>query len=98
MVGSGVVFCEVVSIVFSSGFPVDMELFLVHAVTDPVEAHVNGFRPLEFDVVICDACSGRVIDLDGSGWLWVAHFMEDGTYDNSFFHVGEQAGCVGFGR
>ena len=72
-------FSNIVSQVFLSWFPVDVELFLVDAVTDPVEAHVNGFRPLEFDVVICDACSGRVIDLDGSGWLWVAHFVEDGS-------------------
>jgi hypothetical protein len=37
--------------------PIDMELALIDAVPDSVEAHVNGARALLFDVVIGDTTS-----------------------------------------
>ena len=46
MVSGRVKFCEVVSIIVASGFPIDVELLLVYSVTDPVETHVNGFGTL----------------------------------------------------
>ena len=46
MVSGRVMFSEVVSIIVASGFPIDVELFLVYLVTDPIETHVNGFGKL----------------------------------------------------
>ena len=42
------VFCRVVTKVNGARGPVDMELSLVDAVSEPVEAHVNGFGSVLF--------------------------------------------------
>ena len=48
MVGSAMVLCGVVTKVNGARGPVDMELSLVDAVSEPVEAHVNGFGSVLF--------------------------------------------------
>ena len=50
----------------------DGELFLSHLVSDPAEAHVNGFGTLLFDGVVDDSFSARVVGLDWSWRLWMA--------------------------
>ena len=50
---------------------------LLHLMTDPVVAHVNGLRALLFNCQIGDANGARVVtDNDGTG-LWVAEVMQD---------------------
>ena len=46
MVSGRVMLSEVGSVIVASGFPMDVELFLVYSVTDPVEMHVDGFGTL----------------------------------------------------
>ena len=50
----------------------DYELALFDLVSNPVEAHINGFGLLLFDRVIGNAFGTRVVCLDGSGWLGVS--------------------------
>ena len=43
MMGSGVMFREVISTIGLAFTPVDFELALANAIADPVLTHVNGF-------------------------------------------------------
>ena len=53
-------FCEEVCDVFVLGYPVDAELALADAVTEPVKAHVDGFGFGDFDSVVGEA-DGRCV-------------------------------------
>ena len=48
MVGAREVFGEVVAVVFGAWCPEDFELALSDTISDPVEAHVDGFAALLF--------------------------------------------------
>ena len=76
VMGCGVMFCEVVRKVFTTRSPKDMKLVLVNAIAYPVEAHVNGFGALLFDVVVCNPCCCGVIYLNWSGGLRMSHFFQ----------------------
>ena len=76
------VFGEVVGFVECASAPIDDELALADAVTDPVEAHVDGFGSALFYGVIGDTGGCVVVSDNGSGRLRVAEFFEaraDGT-------------------
>ena len=51
VMGCGMMLGEIISIVFTAGFPIDVELLLVNTVAYPVETHVNCFGSLYFYVV-----------------------------------------------
>ena len=72
-------FGEVVGQIVGTAAPVDKELALVDAVSDPVEAHVNGFGATLFDSVVCNAGGAGIVGLDGSGRLGMAHLGESGS-------------------
>jgi hypothetical protein len=72
VMGSWVVFGEVISLIEGAGFPMDDELFLSGAVADPIKAHVDGFGALLLDGIVDDTFGAGVVGLNGSGWLWVA--------------------------
>ena len=72
----GMVFGMVVAKILGSGAPVDNELALPDAVFEPIEAHVDGFRALLLDGVVCKTCGGGVVCLDGCGGLRVSKFFE----------------------
>ena len=61
----------IVAQVSDAGLPVDEELTLACEITYPIKAHVNRFISFLFDGVVGKAVSGRVVDLDWSGRLWV---------------------------
>ena len=65
MVDWRVVFCAVVVIVVFTVVPVDAELFLGFAATEPVKAHVHRFCLLGDNGVVSDADGRGVIGLDG---------------------------------
>jgi len=71
VVGSGVMFCEVIPFVVFSGFPIYSELPLCNAVADPAKSHVNGFGVFLFYGVIDDSFCTGVVCLDGCCWLGV---------------------------
>ena len=82
-------FCKIVSNVLASRGPVDSKLALVHAVADPIEAHVNRFRADLFHSPVHNSAGGRVIGFDGRSRLWMAHFGERLANDGTFFGVEE---------
>ena len=52
-----------------------MKLVCVNAIMYPVEAHVNGFGALLFDVVVCNPCCCGVIYLNWSGGVEDVPFL-----------------------
>ena len=69
MVYGGVVFAEVISFVLFAWAPVDKEVSLLDAVSDPVEAHINGFGSPLFYCVRGEADSYFIVCLYRSWWL-----------------------------
>ena len=89
-------FADEISIVIMSWPPVDEELLLGNTVTNPVKAHVDGFL---FDANIGEANGCGIVNLDGGGWLGMAHFAEGETKGKGVFG-GEEGGadfCFGCG-
>jgi len=76
MMGCGVMFGEIISPIGDPGFPVDVELALVGAITKPIEAHVHGFRSLLFDHVIDNPAGSVVVSLQGRGRLGMAKVFQ----------------------
>ena len=73
---SGVVFREVVGQVFRAWCPINVKLFLVDTILQPVEAHVNRLRLTLLDLLVGETDCCGVIELDGGGGLGMAHFVE----------------------
>jgi hypothetical protein len=59
-------------------------VFLVNTTAQPVESHVHGFSAFGLDGVVYNAKGGRVVGLNGRGWLWVAHFEKEVSQGNDF--------------
>ena len=59
-----VVFCEIVSQINFSWGPIDLKFALGDVVSEPVEAHVDGFGSVLFGVVVEDAVGRAVVDSD----------------------------------
>jgi len=72
VVGSWMMFCEVIPFVVFAGLPINLELPLLDTVADPVKAHVNGFGSFLFHRVIDDSFCSSVFGLDGCCWLGVS--------------------------
>ena len=71
VVGSGMMFCEVIPFVVFAGFSINSELPLSHAVVDQTKAHVNGFGSFLFYGVVDDSLCTSVVCLGGYCWLGV---------------------------
>ena len=82
MVG-GVMFYEVFGKVDCFGIPVEGELALVDAVSDPLEKHVDGAQVLLLDSSIDDACWGAVVTFYWSVWLGISYFFKGGADGNT---------------
>eukprot|EP00978_Attheya_sp_CCMP212_P042946 scaffold271559_cov35-Attheya_sp.AAC.1 len=61
-----------------------MELPLLFAILEPVEAHVDGFGAALFGSVIDDAGSTAVVDLEGCRGLGMAHIFKDDSENDTF--------------
>jgi len=72
MVSWTVMFGEVVGEVDGTGCPEHVELALVNAIAEPVEAHVDCLRSVLFDCGIHDSIGGAVIGSNGCRWLCMA--------------------------
>ena len=90
-------FSEIISLVQSSSFPIDVILALADAVTNPVEVHINCFGSLLFDHVIGDAEGGTVVGDNWSGRLGIAKFHEACMNRACFFAVVEESSKFSFG-
>jgi len=71
------VFCEVIPFVVFSWFSVDVELPLLHSITDPAQAHVYDFRLFLFNGVINDSLLHRHCWF-GWGWQVVGNLKTQG--------------------
>ena len=78
---------ELVSVVLCTGFPVDIEVSLEYAITNPILSHVNSFTSLLFYEIIRDASGAFVICLERCRWLRVAGVAEDGLYRFRFLCI-----------
>jgi len=76
VVRRGEVLGVVIGKIISALLPVDAELALANAVTDPVETHINRFGAALLDGVIDETIGTSIVRLDRRGWLGVAHFDE----------------------
>ena len=82
---------EVVSPIVTSFLPVDNEMALTNAISNPVEVHVDGLRAELLDCVIGDACCCVIVSLDRGGRLWVAQFNEACADGACFFTILEES-------
>ena len=97
----GMMFREIISFVHVAALPKHVKLALAHTVSDPVEAHVNGFGPLLFDSVGGNASGGNVVSLDRRCRLGVAEFFKADTDWASFLAIvirGTEFGFSGTGQ
>ncbi len=88
----------VIGNVGGTGGPKNTELFLVYAIADPVEPHIDCLGPLLLDGAIHDAGRRRVVGSYGSRWLRVPHFMECDPEYCAIFCIVEQPTDFGFSR
>ena len=79
-------FGEVVRSIFICFTPVDAELDLVDAVTDPVEAHIDGFGAALLDSVIEHACCIIVVGINYFWWLRVLNCEKSCSDVSSLYH------------
>ena len=70
-------FSPIVSVIEFAWAPVDAELFLAFAISEPVESHVHGFGPFGLDLSVDDAFGGGVVCLERGGRLCVSEFLQD---------------------
>jgi len=61
VVGSGMVFCEVIPFVVFARFPINSELSLPNSVADPEKAHVDGLGSFLFYCVIDDSLCTSIV-------------------------------------
>lgn len=78
---------EVVTEVVKATAPVNVELALVDAIFYPVKSHVDGFGATLLDGVVDDAGGAGVVDLDGSGTLWMPHFFKGSAERNGVLRI-----------
>jgi hypothetical protein len=67
---------EIVGQIREAGLPVNNKLFLLDAVFNPVETHVNGFRTSLLDGFVGNAGGTSVIGLNRGRWLNVTKLVE----------------------
>jgi hypothetical protein len=75
VVGCGMVFTLVVSLILFAGTPVYFELALADSVTYPVVAHVDSLGTFLFYRVVCNAGGGAVVCLYWRRRLRVPQFF-----------------------
>ena len=57
--------------------PIEFELLLGFAATEPMETHVHRFGAMGLDVVVDDSKCGTVVGFDRGFRLFVAHLCEE---------------------
>jgi hypothetical protein len=97
MVLIGVMFGKVVGSIGDTAAPVDNELALADAVTDPIKTHVHGFGSFLFDRVVGDAGGSAVVGDDQGSWLGMSKFFESDALRDRFLAIVVEASQFGFG-
>lgn len=68
---------SVVSIVVSAWSPIEFELLLAFSIAEPMEVHVLCFGMLGLHFTSDDGVHYGIVSLDGDGWLFVTHIVEN---------------------
>ena len=84
------------SVVFARA-PIEFELLLGFAATEPMETHVHRFGATGLDVVVDDSKCGTVVGFDWGFGLFVAHLCEELAYWNCFTGIDVKCSKLGFG-
>ena len=87
---------EVIGKVFISLLPVQAELILLDAASNPVETHVRGFGALPAHFSGEDTVGIHAVGFDRGGRLRVAHFDESCADGNILLAVEENCSSFGF--
>lgn len=87
----------IVTKVITPRVSVDQELFLVHPVLDPIEAHVHGLKFVLMDGAVGDASGTSIVSLDGSWRLGMAHLNEGGAERDAIARIVVEANKFRFG-
>ena len=77
--------------VLDSWCPVEAEVFLGVAASDPPEAHIHGLEHFVHHGLVGDASGGGVVALNGRGGLRPAHFDESVSQGYHGFGAYEEA-------
>jgi hypothetical protein len=88
---------EIVCQICEAGSPVNNKLFLLDAVFNPVETHVNGFRTSLLDGFVGNSGGTSVIGLNRGRWLNVAKFVESDPESGSVLGVVKEGTEFRFG-
>ena len=87
MVCWAVMFCEIVSEIVFSGFPVYLKLFLVAPASEPHESHVHRFGAIGLDGAIYNTVGRAIVCLDTRGGLWMSKFNEGCSHWQGFSRI-----------
>ena len=83
-------FGEVISEIVRTTAPMNDEITLGNAITNPVKMHIHGFGVTLLDCVISNTSSASIlVSLNKSGWLGVTHLDESLAENGGFFAVVE---------
>ena len=74
----------------------DVELLLVDAVLEPVEAHVDGFGSVLSDSRVHDAVGSAVVCSDWSWRLRMVHFYQCCSHGDGIFGIHVEGSNFGF--
>jgi hypothetical protein len=88
---------DVVSKVFETRVPKDVNLFVCNLVDDPKVAHFHCAGALLLDSAVGNAHLHGIVAVDRGQWLGMAHLVEDELDDFGFLNVQEDGAEFGFG-
>ena len=78
---------ELIGKAISTTTPIDMKFPSAFTIFQPIEKRVDGFITEFIHGAIDNAISTDVLNLEGRGWLGMAHIGEDGTDHGTLFGI-----------
>jgi hypothetical protein len=76
MVRGRMMFRDIITQIQGAWCPIDVELFLVYTILDPIKVHVHCLGTFEFDSFVDYPCGCGIISLKWRGRLWMIEFKE----------------------
>jgi hypothetical protein len=90
---------EIVCRIIAARGPVEIELFLLDAIEQPMPSHIKSFRFFQADFGMQNTVGCGVVGFEGNatGWLRVPHFGQRCDDGYSLLSIEEQASHFSFG-
>ena len=98
MTSDGQSFREEIRDVFQAWNKDDAELVLLHAIPQPMKAHIERFRHLQVDAVVGEAYGNLIVAEDRCRRLGVAHISENLPLVGGDAGGGKDSGVLCFGN